>query len=75
MTPTQGPVPGNREPQMQEAIEETRKTITGADPMVDPGLPVGPNDGPTITTGTEKGAPGASGANGAVGTPVPTSKR
>ncbi len=52
------PIPGNREPQMQAAIEETRKTITGANPIVDPEAPVGPNDGPELTRGTEQGAPG-----------------
>jgi hypothetical protein len=56
------PIPGNRESQMQEAIEETRKTITGANPIVDPEAPTtpnGPNDGPELTRGAEPGAPGA----------------
>ena len=51
------PVPGNREPSIKKIVDSTAQPLTSASPEVDPDTPVGPNDGPTLTTGTEPGAP------------------
>jgi len=48
--------PGNRQPSIDKAIQETSRTLAPADPIVDPGKPVGPNEGPTLTDGNESGA-------------------
>jgi hypothetical protein len=50
-TPEPG-IPGNREPSMEKALDETRQPITPNSPIVDPGKPVGPNDGPVLTDKT-----------------------
>jgi hypothetical protein len=50
-------VPGNREPSMEKALEETRQPITPGSPVVDPGKPVGPNDGPVLTDGAATAPP------------------
>lgn len=51
------PVPGNREPSMKKIVDSTAQPLTAASPEVDPNAPVGPNDGPALTTGVEPTAP------------------
>lgn len=57
MQDTTQPKPGDREPAMKKAIDETAQPVTPTSPIVDPGVPVGPNDGPNLTSG-----PGAGGS-------------
>jgi len=38
--------PGNREPSIEKAIDDTKRPLRPTDPILDPGKPVGPNDGP-----------------------------
>ena len=49
--------PADREPAMQKMYDdEASETVTPNRPLVAPGKPAGPNDGPTLTDGARDGS-------------------
>ncbi|MEJ7685832.1 MAG: hypothetical protein WKG52_01870 [Variovorax sp.] len=51
--------PASEQTPAQKAMKQFSKTDAERDGAADADAPVGPNDGPTLTTGTEPSAPGA----------------
>ncbi len=59
MTLPKDAAPGSEPTPAQKAMKQLSKTDAERNAPAEPDRPVGPNDGPNITTGTEPSAPGA----------------